>query len=117
MLSLHDSHLPLLSVLPGVEPERLARETARRMEHVAGWRRLDLSMRARLVPLAIPVPTMLGSDCIRRAVADQLPRRPGTSKVNEVLAPAGGGPALPRPLLALRSLPPQEADAPDLTGG
>ncbi|MGW0589258.1 DUF4388 domain-containing protein [Streptosporangium sp. NPDC002607] len=174
-----DDHLPLLPVLPGVGPERLARETARRMEHVAGWRRLDLSMRVRPVPPATPVPTMLGSDRIRRAVlerangrrtprdiafvlgkglfavmseiarmveegvldlggpeaapsgaapdpepggkhedpAAQLPRRPGTSKINEVLAPAGGGPALPRPILALRSLPPREADAPDLTGG
>ncbi|WP_326828802.1 hypothetical protein OIE13_24335 [Streptosporangium sp. NBC_01810] len=172
--------LPLLPILPGVGPERLARETARRMEHVAAWRRLDLSMRVRPVPPAVPVPTMLGSDRTRRAVlerangrrtprdiafvlgkglfavmseiarmveegaldldgsgaapsgaalvpepggkdedpAARLPRRrPGTSRINEVLAPVGGGPAPPRPLLALRSLPPQETGDPGPEGG
>lgn len=149
------------------------------MEHVAAWRRLDLSMRVRPVPPAVPVPTMLGSDRTRRAVlerangrrtprdiafvlgkglfavmseiarmveegaldldgsgaapsgaalvpepggkdedpAARLPRRrPGTSRINEVLAPVGGGPAPPRPLLALRSLPPQETGDPGPEG-
>ncbi|WP_436760403.1 hypothetical protein [Streptosporangium sp. V21-05] len=162
--------LPLLPVLPGIGHERLARETARRMEHAERWRRLGLSMRVRPVPPAVPAPTLLGADRIRRAVleratgrrtprdiafvlgkglfavmseiarmleervldlgesaapavgapvpaseedadgsaATRLPRRrPGTSKINEVLALTGGGQAPTRPLLALRSLPPE----------
>ncbi|MFI6506906.1 hypothetical protein ACIBCT_04810 [Streptosporangium sp. NPDC050855] len=165
--------LPLLPVLPGIEAGRLLRETARRMEYVAAWRRLGMSMRIRPVPPAVPVPTLLGSDRIRRAVmerangrrtprdiafvlgkglfavmseiarmveegvldlgapgsapggnapapepagadpggpADLPRRRPGTSRINEVLAAAGGGPIASRPLLALRSLPRQWAD-------
>ncbi|GAA3412279.1 hypothetical protein [Streptosporangium vulgare] len=164
--------LPLLPVLPGIGHDRLARETARRMEHAERWRRLGLSMRVRPVPPVVPAPTLLGADRIRRAVleratgrrtprdiafvlgkglfavmseiarmleekvldlgetasaaggapvpapeedagesaAARLPRRrPGTSKINEVLAPTGGGQVLARPLLALRSLP-QEAE-------
>ncbi|MEU8385901.1 hypothetical protein [Streptosporangium sp. NPDC048865] len=164
--------LPLLPVRPGVEHERLARETARRMGHAERWREMGLSMRVRPVPPAVPAPTLLGSDRIRRAVlerangrrtprdiafvlgkglfavmseiarmieervlelgapvsaadgvpvpapgesagenpADRLPRRrPGTSKINEVPALAGGGQVPARPLLALRSLP-QEAE-------
>ncbi|WP_329425786.1 hypothetical protein OG339_36285 [Streptosporangium sp. NBC_01495] len=165
--------LPLLPVLPGVGRERLARETARRMGHVETWRRLGLSMRVRPVPPAVPVPTLLGSDRIRRAVLERangrrtprdiafvlgkglfsvmseiarmveegvldldgpsveketpapepaaedpdessgsrLPRRhPGTSKINEMLAAIGGGLIRSRPLLAPRSLPPQEPE-------
>lgn len=165
--------LPLLPVLPGIGHDRLARETARRMEHAERWRRLGLSMRVRPVPPAVPAPTLLGADRIRRAVleratgrrtprdiafvlgkglfavmseiarmleekvldlgetasaaggapaptpeeedagesaAARLPRRrPGTSKINEVLALTGGGQVPARPLLALRSLP-QEAE-------
>ncbi|MGJ6963327.1 hypothetical protein ACSDR0_15585 [Streptosporangium sp. G11] len=63
--------LPLLPVQPGVGHERLARETARRMEHVETWRRLGLSLRVRPVPPAVPVPTLLGSDRIRRAVLER----------------------------------------------
>ncbi|MFF3440553.1 hypothetical protein [Streptosporangium sp. NPDC002721] len=165
--------LPLLPVLPGVGHERLARETARRMGHTGRWREIGLSMRVRPVPPAVPAPTLLGADRIRRAVlerangrrtprdiafvlgkglfavmseiarmveervldlggpgstaaepsvpapeededenpATRLPRRrPGTSKINEMPALAGGGRPVPaRPLLALRSLP-QEAE-------
>ncbi|MEU4831958.1 hypothetical protein [Streptosporangium sp. NPDC023615] len=174
-----DDRLPLLPVLPGIEAERLLRETARRMTLVTAWRRLGLSTRIRPVPVAAPVPTLLGSDRIRRAVLERangrrtprdlafvlgkglfavmseisrmaeegvldlggpgqaggpapepetagrvpddpsgLPRRrPGTSRINEVLAAAGGGPITSRPLLALRSLPPQWAEETGPAGG
>ncbi|MGC5013254.1 hypothetical protein ACLQ2R_21055 [Streptosporangium sp. DT93] len=167
-----DDRLPLLPVLPGIEVGRLLRETTRRMTLLAAWRRLGLSVRVRPVPVAVPAPTLLGTDRIRRAVLErangrrtprdlafvlgkglfavmsevarmaeegvldlgapgraagdpapepeadgQIPdtpsglprRRPGTSRINEVLAAAGGGPITSRPLLALRSLPPQWA--------
>ncbi|MER5648515.1 hypothetical protein [Streptosporangium sp. NPDC002524] len=167
--------LPLLPVLPGIGHERLARETARRMEHAERWRRLGLSMRVRPVPPVVPAPTLLGADRIRRAVLERatgrrtprdiafvlgkglfavmseiarmidekvldlgegaspaggvpvpapgeedadgdagarLPRRrPGTSKINEVLALTGGGQVPARPLLALRSLPREAEEA------
>ncbi|MFF5113252.1 DUF4388 domain-containing protein [Streptosporangium sp. NPDC000509] len=52
-----------------------------------------------------PVPEPAAEDP-DESPASRLPRRhPGNSKINEVLAAAGGGPIPSRPLLALRSLP------------
>jgi len=48
-----DDLAPLLPVEPGLEPDRVVRETARRLEVAAGWQRLGLTLQSR--PYRLPV--------------------------------------------------------------
>ncbi|MEU8266798.1 hypothetical protein AB0B89_06480 [Sphaerisporangium sp. NPDC049002] len=63
-----DDLLPSLPVTPGIPPERLARETARRLAAATAW--LDLGVSTRTRPLAVPpsTPPLLQAEESRHAV-------------------------------------------------